>query len=116
MRLNFAVFADTTVSTKIIQRNFPTPMSAHLHFLVKQMEPRNLFNENFVDRYPRNLSLIWYYALRSSSSQTSEYEYCILWVLVIGMYSNSTMNNDNDPPPPSRPNPHDDTAYGYEKQ
>ena len=31
-------------------------MSAHPYFLVRQMEPRNLFNENFVDSYLRNLS------------------------------------------------------------
>ena len=54
--LNFAVFADTTASAKIIQQKFPTPMSARLYFLGRQMEPKNLFNENFVDSYPRNLS------------------------------------------------------------
>ena len=50
--LIFAVFADTTASAKIIQRKFPTPMSAR-H---TGPEPRKLFNENFVDSYPRNLS------------------------------------------------------------
>ena len=28
-----------------------TPMSAHPYFVVMEMEPRNLFNENFVDSY-----------------------------------------------------------------
>ena len=43
---------DTTASAKIIQRKFPTPMSARPY----QAGTAKLFNENFVDSYPRNLN------------------------------------------------------------
>ena len=45
--LIFAVFADATASANIFNAHERAPTV---------MEPRNLFNENFVDRYPRYLS------------------------------------------------------------
>ena len=58
--LIFAVFADTTASTKIIQRIFSNTHECAPILSGRAMEPQNLFNENFVDSYPRNISPIRY--------------------------------------------------------